>query len=574
MTRVRLQRGATLLAFAAVLAGATAWFTVSVLARSAASGAEREARSGLALAKAKRALLAYVAHYAARSDHQVPGRMPCPEPLSPPAGQEGMAASLSCNSNAQAYVGRLPWRTLGIEQLRDGHGEPLWYVLGPGFRAAPINFESAGRLTLDGAANAVIAIVIAPGAPLDTLAVPEPPPAGCARTGQSALRHPKPFVAFDPAQFLDCGNATGDYQSAGSSGWFNDRVIAVTAADLMDAIAGPLADRLQRVAAPAIVAWDQAEFAAAGKSWGVTHALPYLPFAAAFGNPASGGYCGAPGVFEGLPPLAQRSSAACGTAWGGAASQLSGLVDLGCVALAAELRCSLRATGSPSPPSVRISAVAPRVAASFRGTLIAQDVAVSHGGSVLLALSISAATANASAVIDASWPAPIGAGVILTVAVPQLPDARLLSEPRLAWFFNNQWQRHVHYALATSTAAGASDPCSAPGDAGCLAVHGLAPSTGNFWDKRLVLTLMGGALGGQSRSCATDTNANLVADCDDPAQYLEAENAIPGDRVLRADLRLPNPAAASQPWPAFNDRVAACPLHYTRQGGATVQVCG
>ena len=574
MIRACAQRGATLLVFAALLAGATAWFTVSALARSAGTSAEREARSGLALARGKRALLAYVAHYAARSDHQVPGRMPCPEPLSPPAGQEGVAASLACNSNAQTYVGRLPWRTLGIEQLRDGHGEPLWYVLGPGFRAPPINFESPGRLTLDGAANAVVAIVVAPGAPLDTLAVPESPPAGCARSGQSTLRYPKPFVAFDPAQFLECGNATGSYQSRGSTGWFNDRVIAVTAGDLMEAIAGPLADRLQRVAAPAIAAWDQTEFAAAGKSWSVTHALPYLPFAAAFGDPATNGYCGTPGVFEGLPPLAQRSSAACGTAWSGSASQLAGLVDLGCAVLASELRCSFRATGNPSPPSVRISAVAPRVAASFRGTLAAPDVAVSHGGTAQLVLSLSGATANAGAVIDAGWPSAIGAGEILTVAIPQLPDARLLSEPRLAWFFNNQWQRHVYYALATSASVGASETCSAPGDAGCIAVHGLPPSTGNFWDKRLVLALMGRALGGQSRSCATDMNANWVADCDDPAQYLEAENAIPGDRTFRADLRVPVPAAASQPWPAFNDRVAACPFNYTRQSGAKVQVCG
>ena len=568
------QRGAVLMLLVALLAAGAAWFAVSALARSARTGAEKEARTGVALAKAKQALLAYVAHYAARTDHQVPGRLPCPEPLAPPAGQEGIAASLGCNNNSLTYVGRLPWRTLGIDQLRDSYGEPLWYVLGPGFRAAPINFDSTGRLTLDGAADAVVALIIAPGAAIDSLLDPEAPPPGCTRTNQSVARYPVPFVAFDPRQFLECGNATGSYRSSGDSKWINDRALALTAAELMEAISGPLLDRMQRVVAPAIAAWDQAEFAATGRSWGVSHAAPYLPFAAAFGNPAGNGYCGAAGIREGLLPTAPRASPACDTSWSGGASLLNGLIDLGCGALGTELRCSFRASGSPSAPSARITASARHAAGSFRGTLIATDVGVSHGGAAALALSLSPATASANAVVDVAWPAPIGAGEIVTVTLPNLPDARLLSDPRLAWFFNNQWQRHVYYALAPSATAGSTSPCNASGDPGCLAAHGLPLSTGDASNKRLVLALTGRALPGQSRSCAADANANSIPDCDEPAQYLEEENASSGDRTFRADLRTPNPAAAPLPWPPFNDRVAACPLHYTRQGGATIQICG
>lgn len=567
------QSGAVLLLLAALLATGMVWFAVDVLARSVRTGTEKEARTGLALAKAKQALLAYVAHYAARTDHQVPGRLPCPEPLSPPAGQEGVAASLSCNSNTVPYIGRLPWRTLGIEQLRDGHGEPLWYVLGAGFRAAPINFDSAGRLRLDGTDNAAVALIIAPGAAIDSLLDPQAPPPGCTRTNQSAARYPVPFVGFDPSQFLECGNASANYVSTGDSRWINDRALAVTAAELMEAIAGPVLDRVQRVVAPAIAAWDQAEFAATGKSWGVTHAAPYLPFAAAFGNPAANGYCGTAGVREGLSPIASRASAACDTAWSGNAAALNGLVDLGCVPTGAELRCSLRASGSPAPPAARISASAGHVAASFRGTLAAADVGVSHGGSAALALSLSPATANAMAVVDVTWPAPVGAGETVTVTLPNLADARVLQDPRLAWFFNNQWSRHLYYAVGPGGTAGASVVCSAPGDPGCLAVYGLPSSTGDASDKRVVLALMGRALPGQSRSCAADINANSIADCDEPAQYLEEENASVSDRIFRADLRVPNPAAAPLPWPQFNDRVAACPLQYPRQGGGTIQIC-
>ena len=551
-----------------------AWFAAGTLARSARSQAELEAASARALAKAKEALLAYVAHYAARADHQVPGRMPCPEPLSPPAGQEGVAASLACASNTQTYVGRLPWRTLGIDPLRDGSGEPLWYVLGPGFRSAPINFDSQGGLVLDGTANAAVALVIAPGAPLDTSLETAMPPAGCARTNQSALRYPKPFVAFDPAQFLECGNASGAYRSADAAPWGNDRVLAITDAEVMRAIAGPLADRLQRAVAPAIAAWDAGEWAATGKSWGATHGIAYLPFAAPFGNPAASAYCGEPGTLEGLPPIAARATTACNSGWSGAATTSASLENLGCAALATELRCTFRSAGGALPAGARISAQAAHVATSFRGTLTAADVGVSHGGSAALALSLSAASGQGSATIEVAWQGPLGAGEIAVVTVPHLPDARLLQDARLAWFLNNQWYRHVHYAVAPAAVPGAPAACVLSGDPGCLAVHGLPASTGATGDKRLVLTLMGRALPFQSRACATDLNANGVADCSDPAQYLEAENAVPGDRAFRADWRVPTPAAVPPPWPPFNDRVAACPLRQTRHNGSTVQVCG
>jgi hypothetical protein len=236
------------------------------------------------------------------------------------------------------------------------------------------------------------------------------------------------------------------------------------------------------------------------------------------------------------------------------------------------VRCSFRVLGDVTP-AARINAIAPRVAGSFRGTLVAADISASHGGSVQLALALAAANGDALASVNVDWPM-LSAGTIVGVTLPHLPDARLLTDARFTWFFSNQWHRHVHYAVAPAATAGASQTCNGPGDSGCLAVSGIAPSTGDASNKRLVLALMGRALPGQSRSCVTDANADGVADCDDPSQYLEAENATLGDRQFRAGLRIPNPAPLAQPWPAFNDRLAACPLHYTRQNGALVQVCG
>jgi hypothetical protein len=363
------------------------------------------------------------------------------------------------------------------------------------------------------------------------------------------------------------------YVSTGDPKWLNDRVLALTADDLMAAIAGPVLDRLQRVVAPAVAAWDQAEAAATGKSWGASHGSPYLPLAGSFASPATHGYCGVAGVREGLLPVASRAVATCETGWNGGATTLNGLVDLGCSRSATELRCSFRATGGATPAAARIGASAPNVAASFRGTITAAEIGASHGGSAVLQLQLSAATAGANAVVDVAWSAPVAAGEILTVALPHLPDARFLSDPRLAWFFNNQWQRHVYYAVAPAAIAGSTTPCESAGDSGCLAVHGLPQSTGSVADKRLVLALMGRALPGQSRSCAADTNGNAVPDCDELGMYLEEENASAGDGIFRADLRVPSPAAAPMPWPPFNDRVAACPLHHTRAGGTIVQIC-
>ena len=50
----------------------------------------------------------------------------------------------------RSRVGRLPWRSLGIDQLRDGYGEPLWYVLSRGFRNPPINFGTLGQINYNG----------------------------------------------------------------------------------------------------------------------------------------------------------------------------------------------------------------------------------------------------------------------------------------------------------------------------------------------------------------------------------------------------------------------------------------
>ncbi|HZN85659.1 MAG TPA: hypothetical protein VFB53_02635, partial [Burkholderiales bacterium] len=238
--RQRRQHGAALILFLTILVLGVAWFAVGALGKAPVATAEREVITGRALQAAKQALLAYAAQYAARSTTADPGQMPCPESLTLANPGE---ASTSCSATL-LVVGRLPWKTLGIDPLRDGAGEPLWYMM-RGFRDPPINFGTAGQLTYNGAT--VVAMIIAPGVPLSTTGTP---PAGC--TAQNQLVATRNAATLNPANFIECGVATGSIASPGDSAWTNDRAIAITAAEWADAIAPAIADRLQRQVAPTL----------------------------------------------------------------------------------------------------------------------------------------------------------------------------------------------------------------------------------------------------------------------------------------------------------------------------------
>ncbi len=93
------------------------------------------------------------------------------------APAEGSAApNFSGNSKDYSVIGKLPWRTLGLEPLRDGQGECLWYVVSGHFKNTPatdaLNWDTAGQINLvDGNGNIVAsnlaALVVAPGHALD-----------------------------------------------------------------------------------------------------------------------------------------------------------------------------------------------------------------------------------------------------------------------------------------------------------------------------------------------------------------------------------------------------------------------
>jgi hypothetical protein len=545
MSRRRRQRGAALLIFATVVVLGVAWYAVAALGKAPVARAEREIKTGLALQEAKRALLAYVAQYAARPATTEPGQMPCPE--SPTLANPGQSSS-SCSATA-IEVGRLPWKTLGIDQLSDGEGEPLWYMM-RGFRDSPINFGTAGQLIYNGAP--VVAIIIAPGRPQNTAAVAGTPSAGC--TKQNQMVAARNSASLDAANFIECGLGTGSVTIPGDATWTNDRVIAISPEEWADAIAGPVADRMQRQVAVALRTWDATELDATGKSWGVTHSLPYLPFASTWGNPTSNDFCGDQGELGGLMPI---DPSCYDEKWSVVAVNPGGGIEVvgggsGCTDMGTFLRCSLRRTLGLGSVSAEIILRADNVARTFRGTLQLSEIQVSNGGSKSMSMALSNSTADATLTVDANWAGLLSLFQQVSVDIPHLQSAQVFADPGLTWFWNNQWQRYAYYGVSAGAVASPTmaNRCNAAGDPGCLTVNNLAAASGSTNDKRLVLVLSGTPLAGKSQP-----SPNL----DD---YFENQNASTG-AVYEAG------AAGG----AFNDRIAACPFQYTPATGPVLTVC-
>jgi hypothetical protein len=289
------QRGAILVALAAILAIAlTALFTTAI-ARSA-TGPRRYAASDPALASAREALLAYAT---ARPVNEIvgPGYLPCPD-LDDDGWAEPTCGSMSGETGQWQRLGRLPWKTLGLPDLRDAFGERLWYAVSSkhkGLLNCTVSAEcldmspekAIGTITVrdpagtvvhdgtsaspyDAGSGGAVAVVIAPGPPLarwsgndGSARVQSRTCDGgrCGPTGRCLTEPPTLTPKCDPANYLDrspgpayadednarfvdrndaagrMGNRDGFIQGpvVGPDGttWVNDRLAVITYDDLM-----------------------------------------------------------------------------------------------------------------------------------------------------------------------------------------------------------------------------------------------------------------------------------------------------------------------------------------------------
>lgn len=154
------QRGVALIAFVLVVLTAVSYLLFSGLNRKAASYSLQE-ETWQALREAREALIGYAVAYPDRINPRYgPGYLPCPDD-----DNDGTART-ACALATASTTGRLPWRTLDVNDLRDASGERLWYALSENFRnnphLQPLNSDTAGQLSVDDTDD-IVAVIIAPG---------------------------------------------------------------------------------------------------------------------------------------------------------------------------------------------------------------------------------------------------------------------------------------------------------------------------------------------------------------------------------------------------------------------------
>lgn len=211
---------------------------------------QRDNVTSAALAQAKDALIGYATSVTLTpSGSKRPGDLPCPD-----INNDG-SADPPCSGNA---LGRLPWKTLGLPDLRDGSGERLWYAVSSNFknnpRSATLNsdtpgtlslFSSSGNILYNGGASGtgLAAVIIAPGEVLTRRDM------ATAQDRSSAnINNPINFLDIatvaglteDNANFLDGSSSNGFIQGRikGSDGAIilNDQLLAITQDNIMQAI--------------------------------------------------------------------------------------------------------------------------------------------------------------------------------------------------------------------------------------------------------------------------------------------------------------------------------------------------
>ena len=236
MKRPHRQQGVMLiLASLALLMGIGALIAVELAG--AGSRGQRDRVTERALAQAHEALVAYAADRPI-SSAVGPGYLPCPD-LDNDGWAEATCGSLTGDSGQAQRLGRLPWKTLGLPDLRDGHGERLWYAVSSKHKGllncaasrSCVDMSPAsalGTITLRDSTGAVLndgtlsdptlasqgglaAIVIAPGAPL----VRAPGEAGgleqrreceaadCDANGRCITEPPQRAATCNPLNYLD-----------------------------------------------------------------------------------------------------------------------------------------------------------------------------------------------------------------------------------------------------------------------------------------------------------------------------------------------------------------------------------
>lgn len=527
-----------LLGMMAIVVLAMAYLLVSKFNAASAFVAIDREQNGKVLNQAKQALIGWAARQAATASEDDPGRLPCPEaPANFGTSNEGIASGF-CTLPA---IGRLPWRTLGLDKLTDAANEPLWYVVSPGW-ALPnstthtlINSNSVGQLTVDGLANNAVALIIAPGRPFSA-----------ATTCSAAAQVRAVAGAPNRANYLECGNAAGAaFVTTGTSDAFNDQVVRVTAADVLPGIEAAIAERIGRQIVPAL----QTVYLPA--AWGFPGSDPIYPFPAPFSDPSTSAMQGAAAATQGgLLPLSYAetspmSGVACTpsgaeprcrpafVAWSGTPTMSTGgstysencststATAINCKyyyrcflifcdpgnatftinATAANVGMAMRRLNRDVPmTNVQPHATAPRTVSATLNPNGSATVTItgttpySGGGAFLSSL-----LANTLCGVSGLLALTIGCKEeslsipVLLFADHSFLDPTTTGAGTTGWYLRNRWHEVTYYAVASGySPAGLPGTPACTAGTSCLTVRNMTPDN----DKRSVLLLAGRSLSG------------------------------------------------------------------------------
>ncbi len=213
------QRGAALMIMLVIMVVGAATVLVGSL-NSSGLRIERDKITADALAQAKEALIGLAVTYI-----DFPGSLPCPD--TDDDGTSDAGGTDECPN----YIGRLPWKTLGLADLRDGAGEKLWYTLSRNVRryasVRPLNSDTPGTLDISGTqvANGMMAIVFAPGSTLAGQNRSNTAISGCANNPSRCASNYLEGRNADPSP----GSAPNtNYQSSNTVIPFNDQLISIS----------------------------------------------------------------------------------------------------------------------------------------------------------------------------------------------------------------------------------------------------------------------------------------------------------------------------------------------------------
>jgi len=235
-TPFKKQTGAVLLALMLVLIVGSSYFLVTKLNTNLSLTRQSE-ETGLALNAAKNALIGYAISYPDKVNADFgPGYLLCPD-----KDNDGDAEGSCVLGGTNNTIGRFPYETLELEDLRDSSGQRFWYALSQNFRnnpgkLVPLNSESpaSADLSVNGVGD-IVAVIIAPGAPVNGQ---NRDPSVTNITSEISHYLEGDNNNLDTAFVTTLGGAIrkdGEYDTSGNY-IFNDRLVVITRQELMQAV--------------------------------------------------------------------------------------------------------------------------------------------------------------------------------------------------------------------------------------------------------------------------------------------------------------------------------------------------